>query len=294
MPAKRSLDKVEFYITNVCNLNCTHCNRFNNYNFTGWQRWSDYQADYEQWGKYLDIKHKVILGGEPLLNPDIIKWIQGIHKIWGPVQLLTNGTRLNKVAGLYQLFQYPNQNWLTISMHNTNIKERNVLFDEIEKFLQGSIKITQGRSSHASGADYEFVDRNQVRISVWDATDFQNSAVVPGDNGRMTLYQNDPVESHAVCGFARHKNYHFIRGKFYKCGPVALFPELDQQFDLDLTPEDKQLLGSYKPLTATDYPSLGDEFFDKLDQPLAQCKFCPSSFTDHKISAVIKTAARTQ
>ena len=64
-------------------------------------------------------------------------------------------------------------------MHNTNIKERNVLFDEIEKFLQGPIKITQGRSSHASDADYEFLDRNKVRISVWDATDFKTVLLHP-------------------------------------------------------------------------------------------------------------------
>ena len=107
MLSKRSLDKVEFYITNVCNLNCNHCNRFNNYNFTGWQRWSDYQADYEQWGKYLDIKHKVILGGEPLLNPDIIKWIQGIHKIWGPVQLLPMAPDSIKLQACINNFNLP-------------------------------------------------------------------------------------------------------------------------------------------------------------------------------------------
>ena len=36
------LNYAEFYITNVCNLNCTECNRFNNYHFSGHQRWDDY------------------------------------------------------------------------------------------------------------------------------------------------------------------------------------------------------------------------------------------------------------
>ena len=35
------LDYCEFYITNVCNLSCNGCNRFNNYKFRGFQRWED-------------------------------------------------------------------------------------------------------------------------------------------------------------------------------------------------------------------------------------------------------------
>lgn len=35
------LDYMEFYITNVCNLTCTGCNRFNNYKFKGFQRWTE-------------------------------------------------------------------------------------------------------------------------------------------------------------------------------------------------------------------------------------------------------------
>ena len=49
------LDKVEFYITNVCNLNCDQCNRFNDYKFAGWQRWSDYEAIHQRWAELVDI-----------------------------------------------------------------------------------------------------------------------------------------------------------------------------------------------------------------------------------------------
>lgn len=285
---KRQLDKVEFYITNVCNLTCDHCNRFNNFDFKGWQRWQDHADDYGLWGQYLDIKHLVILGGEPLLNPDVKKWITGLNQIWGPVQLLTNGTMINRIPGLYQYFVPPNNNWLSISMHNTGIKEQDHLFGEIEKFLQAPVRITQGRHRHASGADWEFEDVNRVKISLWDATSFQNTSLIGLGDKRWTLHQSDPKRAHDACGFARHKNYHFIRGKFYKCGPVALFPEFDQQMGLEITPEDRQLINSYHALSASEYPTMGQEFFDNLDNPLPQCKFCPEAFTVHKIAADTK------
>ena len=285
---KRTLDKVEFYITNVCNLTCDYCNRYNNFNFKGWQRWQEYAKDYELWGRYLDIKHLVILGGEPLLNPDITKWITGLNKIWGPVQLLTNGTMINRVPNLYHYFKRPHNNWLSISMHNSNSRQQDWLFGEIEKFLQGPVRITQGRNQHASGADWEFEDRNQVKISLWEATEFQSTSLVGLGNGRYTLHQSNAERAHAVCGFALHKNYHFIKGKFYKCGPVALFPEFDQQFDLNLDAADRDLINSYRPLSAQEYPERAQEFFTNLDLALPQCKFCPEAFTVHKIAAITK------
>jgi molybdenum cofactor biosynthesis enzyme MoaA len=86
--SKISFDRIEFYITNVCNLDCQDCNRFNDYNFTGWQSWADYAEDYRTWSERIDIKHLVLLGGEPLLNPTILDWISGLSKLWSsPLQI---------------------------------------------------------------------------------------------------------------------------------------------------------------------------------------------------------------
>ena len=93
----------EFYITNVCNLTCNGCNRFNNYAFTGFQRWKDYQEDYEKWGERIDLPRLSILGGEPTLNPTFMDWFRGLRKIWpdSRIEIVTNGTRLDKIKGLF-------------------------------------------------------------------------------------------------------------------------------------------------------------------------------------------------
>ena len=140
------IPNIEIYITNVCNLTCTNCNRFNNYDFKGWQRWSDYADQYAEWATKIRLRQITLLGGEPLLNPTVVDWVEGINKLWKKrVQILTNGTRINHVPGLYELLlREPDptdpwkKNWIGISLHNPNDRDR--CFDEIRQFLKGDIK----------------------------------------------------------------------------------------------------------------------------------------------------------
>ena len=85
---------VEFYITNVCNLTCRGCNRFNNYNFKGHQRWVDHASAYETWSKRLDLPRITVIGGEPTLNPDLELWASNLRRLWpdAVIMIQTNGT----------------------------------------------------------------------------------------------------------------------------------------------------------------------------------------------------------
>jgi hypothetical protein len=281
---KHHLNKAEFYITNVCNLDCNHCNRFNNYNFKGWQNWDDYAEVYKTWGTYLDIDNIVILGGEPLLNPSIIKWITGLNEIWGHVQVLTNGTRLNRVPGLYQVLQ-ERKCWLGVSLHNIN--ELSWMEQQITNFMAGSVQKQTLNPSHGQG-DFCYKDGNGIEIKVWIQNQFQTSAIIPKDNGRLTLHNSDPIKAHEHCPFAQWKCYHFIRGALYKCGPVALFPEFHAQHNLDISPVDQKLVNSYTPLTVDQWNQRGTEFMALIDEPIPQCKFCPDYVSTEIIAPRIK------
>ena len=67
---------VDFYITHHCNLNCERCNRFNNYNLRGHRDWRPYQGEYAKWAANTDIEWINVLGGEPLMHPDVLAWLQ--------------------------------------------------------------------------------------------------------------------------------------------------------------------------------------------------------------------------
>lgn len=291
------IPNVEFYITNVCNLTCTDCNRFNNYDFRGWQRWSDYSEQYSKWAQHVRLQRITILGGEPLLNPDLIDWIDGINDLWHkPVQILTNGTRLNHVPGLYDRLLAPGPdpkypwatNWIGVSLHNHNDRQR--CFEEIHQFLRGDIKYYDQNTKDIDlgGAAHAFVDSNKVRISVWEYDRFYTAAVQKNHHDLFTLHNSDPNKSHSVCGFAMYKCYHFIKAKLYKCGPVALWPEFDQQHRFDITDQEREILNSYQPLTADDVETQGRGFISQIDDVIPQCRFCPERLDQKILIAVSK------
>jgi organic radical activating enzyme len=297
------IPNIEFYITNVCNLNCADCNRFNDYNFSGTQRWSDYESVYARWASSVRLQKITILGGEPLLNPTILDWIDGINRLWNKrVQILTNGTRLNRIPGLYdRLTTSPDlklprvRNYVGVSLHNANDRER--LFEEIKKFLKGKIKyyhISDPANKNnvlTQGATHIFIDSNDVQIPVWEYTSFYHAAVHRNSAGNLTLYNNDPIATHNECGFVQYKSYHFIKGKLYKCGPVALFPEFDQQHHLDISEQDRELVNSYRALTVEDFESRGSQCIAELDQPIPQCKFCSMS-AEHEIKIPLQAVSK--
>lgn len=289
------LNKVEFYITNVCNLACSNCNRFNNYDFTGWQRWSDYAADYQKLSKHIGLKAIVLMGGEPLLNPTVTEWISGLNNIFeADVQVLTNGTRLNKVAGLYDTMVTKVNNkiiWNHIGVSLHNIEHFDALREEIKKFLRPPfrewgtmINVEKPEIEPNWGSIYSARDHNNVIVNMFLYDSF-STAALQKQNNIFTLHNSDPIEAHNQCGFVRYKSYHFIRGKMYKCGPVALMPEFDQQHPIAISEEDRELLRAYRPLTAENIESYGDEFFANLDEAIPQCKFCPVNAVNIEVAA---------
>jgi organic radical activating enzyme len=275
MTEKYRLDKLEFYITNVCNLTCSNCNRYNNFHFRGWAAWDDYADNLREWAKYVHVQHPVILGGEPLLNRDIVKWVRGLRELWPNsygVQIQSNGTRIDKIPGLYNEMANGQGNWIGVSIHSQDDREE--LFARIRNFLQGQVTMTQD-SNHPMGSAYQFDDSNHVKVHVWNNDNFGTSNISRTSKGTYTVTRSDPIRAHNNCSFRKWKNYHWINGKIYKCGPVALMPEFDQQFGLDLTNEERSVMHAYQGLAVEEWQQRGKDFLDHIDDPIEQCRFCP-------------------
>ena len=284
-------NKVDFYITNVCNLTCQRCNRFNNFDFKGWQDWKDYRETYEQWSKLVSLRAITIMGGEPFLNPTLIDWVTGLNDLFSiDVQVLTNGTRFLQAKAVYETMLYKSpisnmQNHIGVSLHIPEDFEQ--VRADIHEFLKGDVT-EFSKDQNSWGADWQFKDSNGVMINVYTVDKFAGAAIIPKPEGGYTLHDSDPEEAHSTCAFANWKSYHFIRGKFYKCGPSALLPEFDDQFCLDITDNDRELLHAYTPLTVDNYAEYHEEFFTNLDNPIAQCKFCPANHQMQKIYPIRK------
>lgn len=292
-------NKVDFYITNVCNLTCEGCNRFNNYDFRGWQRWSDYADDYARWSKLVTLRAITIMGGEPFLNPTLPEWVSGLNQLFGiEVQVLTNGTRFPYVKNLYETLLYQSpvsnaKNHIGVSLHNPEQYPR--LDSEIRDFLQGPIQVydkTDWRNPFKS--DHFYIDKNKVIVNVYVIDKFSNSSLtkvaVPNSDTKSVfrLHNSNVAQAHNNCSFSQFKSYHFIRGKLYKCAPAALLPEFDQQHNIDISDNDRVLINSYRPLSPDNFEEYHQEFFENIDKPIPQCKFCPESYRFTTISPTPK------
>jgi len=333
------LSYAEFYITNVCNLNCDNCNRYNNFAFGGHQSWAEYRDQYTKWAELIDIEMISILGGEPLLNPEFIDWVKGIADLWPNsfIRISTNGTQLDRWPELYDLLrQSEGRIYLEVNHHGTALE--NTIESNIRSFLKGEIatefttnwqwrRVWRGQWASISDSSWPYIDDPELfdtlpkeiqteymshcpdfdpatfktthgnrhprpsviqdSIPVQDATGviiekqmsnhFMDVAVVfDYETKRLTLHDSVPEEAMKICGF--RICHAFSRGCLYKCGPTHTLPEFIQQFPVDITPADRNLINSYQPADPSWTTEELDRFLTGLKNgdAIPQCKFCPS------------------
>lgn len=274
------LQYCEFYITNVCNLSCNGCNRFNNYKFAGFQRWDDYKDVYAEWARELTLSFIGILGGEPLLNVDFKHWAQGIRKLWPrpSIKVTTNGFYLDKVAGLYDLVR-EHRLRLDIGIHNKAHKPE--IMKKVQEFLVAPLRYEFDNSNRYQ--QHMFItDANNVQVKVEYNWWFHQGTLIPNTDG-FTLHQSDPEVAHNNCHMKTC--HHFIRGKLYKCGVVALLPEFAQQHVIKITPEDQNLMLGYRALEITDSEQTKKQFIGNIKNSIPQCRFCPEQYHGNQIFA---------
>ena len=290
------LDYVEFYITNVCNFNCTHCNRFNNYYFSGQQKWNDYKEIYKEWSIKLDLPRVSILGGEPTLNPTFMDWVNGIRELWPEtsIEITTNGTRFKFWPELYQTIidhrKKGGQTFISVGVHSKERKQE--MIQEIKGLLQEPISesyISWGEEVDPSKPldegrfiDLKLVDANWVTVVVQDNWFFADSALCEKD-GVFTLYKNDANKAHELC--YNRDSHHFIRGKLYKCGVVGLLPEFIDQFKFNLTNNQHDLVYDYNPLEVNKSITDIQDFVSNIKNVIPQCSLCPVEFNTYEICA---------
>jgi MoaA/NifB/PqqE/SkfB family radical SAM enzyme len=317
---KHTLNYAEIYITNVCNYSCTHCQSLNNFAFKGHQLWEDYRDEYESLSNRVDITTVQIIGGEPTLNPDFEKWVDGISNLWpnAKLQIATNGSQLDKLNDSIYKILSRNSGTLWLTCHDITLYDS--MLDFAKEFLEDIVsdfqpdkdahdnwKITYDTIRDTTWPDCDridqfaelpddikkefnrihrlntglhlrtvprmLIDKNGVEVRLdWSQT-FVSSAIKVIDDQRLTMkYNSDPIHAHENCYYK--KCHQINKGKIYKCPLVSVLPDFVNQFNVDVD-------DSYVPITAQDDDTTILNFINNLDQPIPQCKLCPSNYTRH-------------
>jgi organic radical activating enzyme len=173
---KISKNRIEFYITNVCNFNCDNCNRLNNYHFSGHESWAAHADLYSQWADKVEFKEIYVLGGEPTLHPELDQWARGLRTLWprATIQIITNGTRLKywHDRGFFDLIADLKIS-LGVNLHNRS--RRQEFIDEVRSYLINPIEKT------LSSPEVEWKDAyNQVKDPSWpDCESYEDFESLP-------------------------------------------------------------------------------------------------------------------
>jgi organic radical activating enzyme len=98
------LNYLEFNITDHCNLNCNSCSHFSNIAIENYADIEKYEKDILRLRTFFDnIRVIRIMGGEPLLHPEVASFIQVTRKAFprSSIRLVTNGILLPKASELF-------------------------------------------------------------------------------------------------------------------------------------------------------------------------------------------------
>ena len=95
---KPVLPFLETMATQVCNLSCAGCTNYSDLTHQGYVRWRDMERDLRTWLEVIDIPDFGIMGGEPLINPEIREWLRGVRRLMpqSQIRFTTNGLLLNR------------------------------------------------------------------------------------------------------------------------------------------------------------------------------------------------------
>ena len=235
---KPELPYMEFQIADECNLKCRNC--FHYSNMVNEPRHMDLASFHRSFEglqkKFRNIRKVRILGGEPLLNSELSKYIRGVrdHFPNTEIHVVTNGLKLLDASEelIEAMRLYGNQ--FTISN-----------YPPVRKKLSQIIKLLDER-----GIRYEITKPIEYFFlrTTRDACDYQTSF-------RLCV--------------SRH--CHFLRNeKLYLCTHVPMLYENRDYFGLDIPSEEFDQYGA----DLLDPKVSGWDILKMWENPMRFCRFC--------------------
>jgi len=258
------LEFLEVMMINACNLSCAGCTTFSDLVHQGYVTWDQGRGWIEPWTQRVDIEAIGVMGGEPLINPDLKQWLVGMRELLPQTQIrfVTNGLLLPKNWWILDLLDELGNCVLKISQHVDDPG----LSESINQIF--SSRSWQPVKEH--GID-RWVSPSGLRFQVSRPTKFFRT--FRGTYNDAMPHDSDPVEAFRIC--VQKKCPLLMHGKIWKCGTMALTPPMLARFDWPNRSD-------WEPfVTAGLEPDCNDaqldEFLANFGRPHALCRQCPSS-----------------
>ncbi len=240
--------KVEVYVANGCNLKCRFCSHLNPYR-KGLIPADELIESFECWSRKIAPRKIGLLGGEPLLHPELFRIIHSVRSCWpdANVVLTSNGLLLHRHSEATITALREANVHVILSLH-TRDPEKNRLFEEaIARLRQGGVH-TQVLPSADRWKRYHRLDAA----------------------GRPQPYQSDPEKAWTRCG--PNTCFNLTDRHLYRC---SLLANALQAYREGVLGPAWRAVETYTPLAEDATVSEIVEHLHLRSRPLPACTICP-------------------
>jgi hypothetical protein len=279
--SKPTLPFLETMVTQVCNLSCEGCTNYSDQKHSGYVTWAQGRAEIEPWLDRVDIPDFGIMGGEPLINPEIESWLLGARNLMPAAQLrfTTNGLLLHKWPRLLPLLHDIGNCVFKITVHVNDAALEQV----IEKIF----------------SQYHWEPVTEYGIARWRTTNnlkFQINRpgyflkTFRGSYHSMAPFNSKPEAAFDAC--VQKTCPLLYQGRIYKCSTSALLQDTLDRYNRPNWAEWEPLIQSGIAPDSEDHEI--ENFINNFGRPHAQCTQCPTAqqpLLNHAVTVVKKSQA---
>lgn len=260
---KFQLPFVEMMVTQFCNLSCVGCSNYADLKHTGYVPWQIGRQEIESWLPRLDIKEFGIMGGEPLINPELKTWIRGLRELLpdSPIRFSTNGELLDKHLDVVETAHEVGNFVFKITVHQHSERVEAVIAKIFGMYKWEPVRehgINRYRTDH--GLRFQ-INRPQTFIKTYR-----------NDYANMRPFDSNPADSFAIC--IQQTCPLMLGGRMYKCSTLGGLEDTLKRFGVT-DPSWQPYVGQY--ITPASSDSDIEAFLNNFGQPNRVCRMCPTA-----------------
>lgn len=243
---KPELNYLETHIVDHCNLNCKACCHYCNVTKPNFIKIENFSDDMFGLSQKFNIKQIRLMGGEPLLAPNINDFLIITRKYFpnSDIRLVTNGILLSK---------QPEEFWETLKTQKIKL--------DLTKYPIGGTSFSEALDAIGSHVfnyyrndDWGFCVQETAMGDFWIASNFQLTMDSRGNS--------NVNNSFAKCPYKRCIN--LINGKLVHCPTAGYLHNYNSYFNKNLVGEDGIDIYNHTAIEILDY----------LSKPIETCKYC--------------------
>ncbi|WP_413206468.1 hypothetical protein [Rhodospirillum sp. A1_3_36] len=244
---------LEMDIAHLCNLQCQGCMHYSNYTLPGivpFERGGQWLRD---WAERVRPSEFTMLGGEPLLNPEVTDYVEQAAHLWPEARrlLVSNGLRLAQNPGLLNALS-ATETTLRITIH----RDDSAYLDKLAPHVRLAL---------------EARDAGRIRLELIRSDSYWYKTYQGEGEAMRPFTDGAPHASWSSCF---NKLCKTLRdGALWKCPPLAFLPLAAAKLNLAAVREWWPYL-TYQPLPLEADDTALIRFF--TEEEVSACAMCPA------------------